>query len=264
MHCLQWGDPGAQDLLLVHGNGAHAHWFLPTGALLSDRFHCTAMTFSGMGNSGWRDYYDRDTMVGDIVGVTEQLGLQNPVLAAHSFGGMIALPAAATLGDKLGALIILDFVVQPEDRVQEWFENRPPSRPTRVYPDKKTCVERFRLLPEQPCANRYLLDFIAEHSVRPVAGGWTWKFDPTIYDNMRLGTGHQGWLQSLKVPHAFIYGENTVEFEDSELAAMAELMQPDTLLLAIPQAQHHLMLDQPLAFAQVLSRVADQLLTDSG
>ncbi|MGI9345581.1 MAG: alpha/beta fold hydrolase [Gammaproteobacteria bacterium] len=264
VHYLEWGDPSQQDLVLLHGNNAHAHWFLPTGALLSDRFHCISMTFSGMGDSEWRPMYDREIMESDVIGVIQQLKLQKPVLMAHSFGGMISVPAAARLGQELGALMIVDFVARPKAKVEEWFQDRPKQiRSTRVYEDKKTCMDRFRLLPDQPCANQWLLEYIAEKSVRPVAGGWTWKFDPRIYAHMRLGNDHEAMIRNMQVPIGFLYGAQTVEFNSGSLQDMCDMMPEHAPICGLQQAQHHLMLDQPLAYAEVVARMADQLMAQN-
>ena len=44
-------------------------------------------------------------------------------------------------------------------------------RPTRVYTSREAAEGRFRLAPEQPCENQFILDYIAEHSVREIAKG---------------------------------------------------------------------------------------------
>lgn len=260
VHYLEWGDRARPTILMVHGNGAHNWWFLSTGALLADRFHCVAMSFTGMGDSGWREYYDRDSMANDIAGIVRGLKLDRPVLAAHSFGGMVAIPAATLLGDELSALVVIDFVARPKAKVQEWFADYPPSRPTIVRPTKAEMLKRFRLLPPQPCPNQWLVDYISDKSVRPVAGGWTWKFDPTIYDNMRLGNDHEEMVRNMKLPQGFIYGEHTEEFESGELDDMLEILPDTSVVAALPQSGHHVMLDQPQGFAELLGRVVDRML----
>lgn len=255
VHYLEWGDRSKPSLLMVHGNGAHAWWFLSTGVLLSEHFHCVAMTFTGMGDSGWRERYDLQSMVDDIVGVVEGLQLHKPVLVAHSFGGMVSVPTAVALGDRLGALVIVDFVVRPASKVREWFADAPASRPTAVRPTKEAVLKRFRLLPPQPCPNQWLVDFIADKSVRPVAGGWTWKFDPAIYDNMLLGTEHERMTRTMTTPLGLIYGEHTAEFEQGELADMLEILPEGTAVAPLPQSGHHVMLDQPQGFAELVRRV---------
>ena len=52
----------------------------------------------------------------------------------------------------------------------EWYKNMPPSKPPKIRPSKEELVQRFRLMPPQDCQNQYLLDFIAEKSVRETDG----------------------------------------------------------------------------------------------
>ena len=55
IHYQSWGDASKPGLLLVHGNGAHAHWFDFIAPYLTHDYHVVAMTLSGMGDSGWHD-----------------------------------------------------------------------------------------------------------------------------------------------------------------------------------------------------------------
>ena len=59
--------------------------------------------------------------------------------------------------------------------------------PLKVYPTEEAAVARFRLIPEQPCDNPYIIDYIARDArCHSVAGGYAWKFDPAIF--ARVGT----------------------------------------------------------------------------
>ena len=42
----------------------------------------------------------------------------------------------------------------------------PPERPKRVYPSREAVMGRFSLLPPQPCANAFIMAYIAHFSVR--------------------------------------------------------------------------------------------------
>jgi pimeloyl-ACP methyl ester carboxylesterase len=97
------------------------------------------------------------------------------VFAGHSFGGFATLKAATNFGDELKAAIILDSPIRKPEKQRE---GAPPKRGGKVYPDLATALGRFRLLPEQPCENVWLVDHIARGSLKPVEGGWTWWFDP--------------------------------------------------------------------------------------
>jgi len=61
IHYLRWGDRSKPGLLLCHGNGAHAHWWDFIAPYFAEEWHVVAMTFSGMGESDWRERYDMDT-----------------------------------------------------------------------------------------------------------------------------------------------------------------------------------------------------------
>ena len=249
---LEWGDRNNPTVMLVHGNGAHHHWFAFLAPQLAQRYHLVAMTFSGMGDSQWRDYYDREVFMQDVLGVLNEVSPDAPAcLVAHSFGGIACLLAASEHPQRVAQLVLCDFVARKPERHQEWFEGREPARPTRVYAARKEILERFRLMPEQYCANRYIIDYIAGHSVRKVVGGWTWKFDHRLYDDMLLGRDLPERLRNLSMPVALMYGQYTVEFEQEDLDYAMSLV-PKAPVVMIEEAEHHFFLDQPLAFVREL------------
>ncbi len=90
-------------------------------------------------------------------------------------------------------------------------------RPHRVARDPASALARFRLAPEQRCANAYPVDYMAHHSLKQVEGGWVWKFDPRIMaaDEER----DAGWWRSLadrfaglELPRAIICGRHSGMF----------------------------------------------------
>ena len=166
IHFMEWGDPNNPSVIMLHGNHAHAHWFQFIGGLLAEKYHFVVMSFSGMGDSEWRSRYDKDTFVEDVWGVVKETNLIKPVVVGHSFGGMVSLATADKYGEQMSGLILVDFVVRRPENHIEWYKNMPPSKPPKIRPSKEELVQRFRLMPPQDCQNQYLLDFIAEKSVR--------------------------------------------------------------------------------------------------
>ncbi|MEM8942490.1 MAG: alpha/beta hydrolase, partial [Pseudomonadota bacterium] len=55
-----------------------------------------------------------------------------------------------------------------------------------------------------------------------------------------------------------IYGQDSVLFDDDSAVYMRECGANDVPIIAIPGARHHLMLDEPIAFASVLRAVLGQ------
>ena len=96
VHYLRWGndDPKRPGILFVHGNGAHAYWFHFIAPLLTPHYNIASMDLCGMGDSGWRMNYTRETFAREIGEVALAAGLgPKPVVAGHSFGGFVSLPS---------------------------------------------------------------------------------------------------------------------------------------------------------------------------
>ena len=260
---MEWGNPENQSVIMLHGTNAHAHWFKFIGSMLSEKYHFVVMSFSGMGGSDWRSFYTRDTFVDDVWGVVKDTGMEDPIVVGHSFGGMVSLITASKHSEDMSGLLLVDFVVNKPEEHHEWYEDRVPARPPRIVKEREELIKRFRLMPPQQCINQYLVDYIADHSIRETEKGWAWTFDPSAYDGLIIGSDHSKILAELSCPVGFYYGEHTIEFKEGELQTMKELLPEDSPIFGLKNAQHHLMLDQPLPFIENLDRLIQELLTKS-
>ena len=260
---MEWGNPENQSVIMLHGTNAHAHWFKFIGSMLSEKYHFVVMSFSGMGGSDWRSFYTRDTFVDDVWGVVKDTGMEDPIVVGHSFGGMVSLITASKHSEDMSGLLLVDFVVNKPEEHHEWYEDRVPARPPRIVKEREELIKRFRLMPPQECINQYLVDYIADHSIRETEKGWAWTFDPSAYDGLIIGSDHSKILAELSCPIGFYYGEHTIEFKQGELQTMKELLPEDSPIFGLKNAQHHLMLDQPLPFIENLDRLIQELLTKS-
>ena len=260
---MEWGNPENQSVIMLHGTNAHAHWFKFIGSMLSEKYHFVVMSFSGMGGSDWRSFYTRDTFVDDVWGVVKDTGMEDPIVVGHSFGGMVSLITASKHSEDMSGLLLVDFVVNKPEEHHEWYEDRVPARPPRIVKEREELIKRFRLMPPQECINQYLVDYIADHSIRETEKGWAWTFDPSAYDGLIIGSDHSKILAELSCPVGFYYGEHTIEFKEGELQTMKELLPEDSPIFGLKNAQHHLMLDQPLPFIENLDRLIQELLTKS-
>jgi pimeloyl-ACP methyl ester carboxylesterase len=256
-----WGDPSKPGLLLAHGNGAHSHWWDFIAPFFADDYHVVAPSFSGMGDSDWRKAYSFSLFSQEQHAVCEHAGLfahsKKPLMVAHSFGGIISLHTSMiTGGDRFGGAVIVDSHIEPPGKERP----RPPRRtgPNRIYPDFDTALSRFRLAPPQPCANHFLVDYIARHSLKPATDedgheGYTWKFDPYIFNSL-MKAWDQLDLTSLETlcPIMFMRGADSMLATPSVSAYMSSLQNPPVPMVTVPDAHHHNMLDQPLAFVSAV------------
>lgn len=89
-HALEWGEPGAPQILLLHGGNQTAHSWDLVSLMWSDRFHIFAYDQRGHGDSEWPRDGDSSTeaMAGDAARIIALLGLRRPVVVGHSMGGL--------------------------------------------------------------------------------------------------------------------------------------------------------------------------------
>ena len=252
IHYLCWPPtPEARErgLLLVHGGGAHAHWWSFIAPYFMREFRVAAIDLSGMGDSGRRPAYSSELRAAEMRAVISDAGLgPRPFVVGHSFGGFMTMKFASAFGDELGGAVIVDSPIRsPEEEA-----SRPLSPPKwankKIYETFDAALARFRLMPPQSCDNAFIVEYIARHSLMPVAGGWTWKFDGAAMGTRRFGEPFREYLQSVRCPAALIFGENSALVSRGTAAYMSSLMGPLAPIVGVPEAQHHVMLDQPLAF----------------
>ncbi len=257
IHYLDWrqyAPAHAPQILLVHGSGAHAHWFDFIAPLLTPYYGVVAMDFPGMGDSDWLDAYSREIKADSIRAMIEQAQFSSkPVLIAHSYGGFVALIAAHHHTDKITALMLCDFAIKPPEHHEEWYDGRRNTPPMRVYETKEAILARYRLAPAQPCTHEYILQHIAAHSIRQTTGGWTWKFDSTMHDGYKIGDDLPDIYRGLSLPSAAMFGalshmEADRAFHRQNVKAYMRELRPDIPFYEIAGAHHHIMLDQPHGF----------------
>lgn len=254
----RWGEVGNPGLLLVHGNGAHAHWYDFIAPYFGGEYCVVAMTFAGMGDSAWRESYSVETFTKEQLAVCEDAGLfeagRKPIMVAHSFGGFIAMHTGSKHSDKFAGIMIVDSPVRPPD--DDWDGPPQRARGNKTYTSLEGALARFRLAPPQPCENHYIADYIARHSLKQVERpggqtGWTWKFDPFIWKRFEAMEKPEVMLRAISCPLAIMRGEESILMHKKTWDYMRGL-RDDMVMTSIPEAQHHVMLDQPLAFVSAV------------
>ncbi len=265
VHYLAWfDDPGDEPndhrpgLLFVHGGGAHANWWRFIAPFFAKAYRVAAIDLSGMGDSGARETYLPEIWAGEIGAVLEDARLwPRPVVVGHSFGGLIAMKYGSEHGEMLSGTVIVDSPVQDPDDTPLPNPSAPPKSKPKIHPDQETALARFRLMPEQPCENGYILDHIARTSIKRMDGGWTWKFDAKVMGSRRFGEPYGEELKALKCRAALIFGEKSAIVSRRTVRYMSSVMGPKAPVVEIPVAHHHVMLDQPLAFVSALRAILD-------
>jgi pimeloyl-ACP methyl ester carboxylesterase len=121
----------------------------------------------------------------------------------------------------------------------------------RIYPTKDDAVARFRFSPPQPCENPYLVDYIARTSLAPTIDaqgepGWSWCFDPDLR-RKTLAVPAELLAAEPRCRVALVFGERSRLMTLPRLERIRDVTPAGAPWIVIPDAGHHIMVDQPLA-----------------
>jgi pimeloyl-ACP methyl ester carboxylesterase len=244
IHYRRWASPDQPGLVLVHGGAAHSGWWDHVAPLLAGEYCVVALDLSGHGDSDRRSGYDLDTWAREVVAVADDTGMgEPPMVIAHSMGGWVGMTAAADHGEHLGGLILLDSMVRRPDPEEEAHRVGAAFGPLRVYPTLEDALAHFRTVPDQPTSLPYVIDHVARGSLREVEGGWSWKFDPRIFERRSIPPGDL--LHRIRCRVALFRSEHGLVSRDIR-EYMYEQLGRVAPMVEVPLAWHHVMLDQPI------------------
>ena len=98
LHYVDWGNPEAPPLLLVHGGRDHCRNWDWVAQSLRDDWHIICPDLRGHGDSQWSPdgNYAMSSYIYDLDQLIHQQGLAPVTIVAHSLGGNICLRYAAS------------------------------------------------------------------------------------------------------------------------------------------------------------------------
>ena len=192
LHYVDWGNPEAPPLLLLHGGRDHCrNWDWVAQALRHD-YHIIAPDLRGHGDSQWMigGSYSISEYVYDIAQLLHQTKLTPVSIIGHSLGGAISLRYAGSFPENVVKLVAIeglgwppDVVAKragrsPQQRLTKWVDGlrKLSARTPRKYPNLEEAFHRMQdenphLTPEQA---RHLTVHGANQNED---GTYSWKFD---------------------------------------------------------------------------------------
>ncbi|MEC9346302.1 MAG: alpha/beta hydrolase [Pseudomonadota bacterium] len=192
LHYVDWGNPDAPPLLLLHGGRDHCrNWDWVAQRFRKD-WHIIAPDLRGHGDSQWvpDGQYGMAAYVYDLAQLIHQQNLAPLTIVAHSLGGNIALRYAGIWPENVRKLVAIEGLgpspkimaerraVHIADRLRKWTEEKRglAGRLPRRYASLEEAFGRMQaenkhLSPEQAL-------HLTQHGVSQNEDGtYSWKFD---------------------------------------------------------------------------------------
>ncbi|QGY79397.1 alpha/beta fold hydrolase [Sphingorhabdus lacus] len=227
LNYVDWGNPDAPPLLLVHGGRDHARSWDWVAEELRNDWHIIVPDLRGHGDSSWSPdgSYEMSAFVYDMAQLIHQLGLAPVSIIAHSMGGNIATRYAGIFPENVRKLVNIEGLglspkmqaerdaIGIQKRFRQWIEDKrnAAGRTPKRYPTIEAAYDRMK------AENSYLTDEQARHLTvhgisRNEDGTWSWKFDNylniwAIFDMPREDL--LSIWQSITCPMLLLYGEKS-------------------------------------------------------
>ncbi len=192
LHYVDWGNPTAPPLVMVHGGRDHCRNWDFVAERLRDRYHIIAPDLRGHGDSQWsaNGGYSMAAHIYDLSQLIERQKLAPVTIIAHSLGGMISLRYAGLYPEKVARIISIEGLgsspkqqaekaAQPYPaRLAKWIDEQRglAARQPRRYASLDEAVARMQ------AENKHLTAAQALHLTRfgvnqNEDGTFSWKFD---------------------------------------------------------------------------------------
>lgn len=196
LHYLDWGNPDAPPLLLLHGGRDHARSWDWVARELQDDWHIIAPDWRGHGDSAWAPDGDYNThaYVYDLAQLVHQLGVAPVTMVAHSMGGNIALRYAGLYPENVKKLVAIEGLGPSPKMLAERAKTDFASRERQWIEAKRAAAarlpKRYATLEDAFARMHQENSFLSEEQARHLTihgthrnedGTYSWKFDNYLH-----------------------------------------------------------------------------------
>ncbi len=268
MHYVDWGNPDAPPLILLHGGRDHCRNWDWIASDFRDDYHVICPDLRGHGDSAWcaAGQYTMANYIYDLAQLIHQQRLAPVSIIAHSLGGNVAVRYAGILPDTVSRLVAIEGLGpgpgmgKPRPPIDEcmrsWIEKTRANagRNHRRYPSLNAARARMRE------ANKHLSDeqvsHLTEHGVNQNEDGtYSWKFDPYVrvwppYDMTREEIAEL-WSK-VAAPTLLVYGKESWARDPAEDGRLQYFR--NARVLGVPDAGHWVHHDQRSLFTDEVRR----------
>ncbi len=192
LHYIDWGNPEAPPLLLIHGGRDHGRSWDWVAQQFSDDWHVMAPDLRGHGDSDWvaDGNYEMAAYLYDLDQLVFQQNLAPVTIISHSLGGNIALRYSGLYPENVRAIVAIEGLglspkMQAElrerslsERLKGWIGKRRDlaGRLPKKYISMEKAIQR--MTEENQHLSKEMATHLTIHGVNQNEDGtFSWKFD---------------------------------------------------------------------------------------
>jgi pimeloyl-ACP methyl ester carboxylesterase len=265
---LDWGNPTAPLVILLHGGMEQSHAWDPVGAALCDRWHVIAPDLRGHGDSDWSPggAYSVLDYTADLAGLLKLLGPHPVTLIGHSLGGNLALHFTALYPHIVQRLCSIEGLgLSPQARakrdsasraiqMRDWVEevlvkDRAARRVFRSVAEAAT-----RIMAHDPLIDSRTAEALAKFGIKQISGNeYQWKYDDRVRPG---GAGDVAAMQptdlwsTISCPTLLLYGASSWASNPSIDGRARHFKNAQVVL--VDGAGHNLHHHRPRAFLEIV------------
>jgi pimeloyl-ACP methyl ester carboxylesterase len=268
LHYVDWGNPQAPPLLLLHGGRDHCRNWDWIAAQLCKDWHVIAPDLRGHGDSQWSQdgNYSMVAFIYDLAQFVELQQLAPLTLVGHSLGGNICLRFTGIYPDKVHKVVAIEGLgPSPEiiakeaqigiaERMHKWITEQHvlATRQPRRY---KSFEDALRRMQEE---NKHLsieqTQHLTQHGVKQNDDGtYSWKFDGQLRSwppvDMTRPQIEELWSR-ISCPALLVYGKDSWASNPQQDGRVRHFRNAQ--VATVEQAGHWVHHDQPQQFMALL------------
>ncbi len=240
-HVLVSGKPGAQPLILLHGQDSSATSWIYNVGDLGRGFHVYAVdTIGDMGKSRpTRLPSSREDYANWLLDVLDQLGIQKPDLVGYSYGGFLAANFAIAYPERVGHVVLLAPGIPNFGRPT--FKWAYYGLPMMTFPSRST-IGRF--INGASTAGYSRSDPVHEQMIIGMTNMKKASFMGPVFSDEELGR--------LRSPTLLLIGEQEIMYAARPALERASRLIPGLKTQLVAEAGHMLLSDQSAAVNELV------------
>jgi esterase len=250
LHYVDWGNPSAPPLVLLHGIDRIARTFDHVVPRFAGRYHVIAMDLRGHGDSGWdpEGRYLVDDHVADLEALVRALGLRGVTLWGNSTGGRVVQVFAGRHPDLVAAVIAEDVGPERPRSIADAYARRV-KQEEHGWSGPEELLTQMRS-GAQPLPDRVLEPYVRYGTKRREDGRLVWKRDPNLVKGF-VETELWRDVRAIRSPILYVLGGRSTIVPAATQEELKKAL-PQVRIVTMPGLGHYPSDEQPAEFVGIV------------